>query len=272
MWLALLLAAAPAEAARAHSLLTYVAADYAAAVGDGGEVLSRLELDEQRLFAGDAADDLRAAGANDLASGTEQLIAKIAAAAAPREVVPLAQALAARIAQRFRLSMLPRRAPNLESGRALYQQACAACHGAAGTPHVEHLELSTRPTAFASRREVARLSPRRIYATVTFGVPGTAMPSFAEALDEDARWDLAYAVLLFAHPPEERRRGEALLKTLPRRPDWLQLAVRSDDQLRAGLSQSPFPAEDREAVISAVRAGFAGAASPVRTAGASRGQ
>src|ERR1700693_3885842 len=102
MWLALLLAAAPAEAARAHSLLTYVAADYAAAVGDGGEVLSRLELDEQRLFAGDAADDLRAAGANDLASGTEQLIAKIAAAAAPREVVPLAQALGARVAQRLR--------------------------------------------------------------------------------------------------------------------------------------------------------------------------
>jgi high-affinity iron transporter len=270
MWLALLLAAAPAEAARAHSLLTYVAGDYAAAVGAGGEVISRLELEEQRIFAEDAAADLRAAGAKDLALSAERLGAKIASTAAPREVVPLAQALAARIAQRFRLSMLPRRAPDLKKGRALYRQACAACHGATGTPDVEHLELSTRPGAFASKQEVARLSPQRIYATVTFGVPGTAMPSFAEALDEDARWDLAYAALLFAHPPEERRRGEELLRTLPRRPDWLQLAIRSDDQLRQGLAHSPFSLEDREAVISAVRAAFAGAAEPVTTAGASR--
>ena len=272
MWLALLLAAAPAEAARAHSLLTYVAADYAAAVGPGGEVVSRLELDEQRIFAGDAASDLRAAGAMDLASRAEQVMAKIAAVAAPREVAPLAQALAAEIAQRFRLSMLPRRAPDLESGRALYQKACAAGHGAAGTPQVEQLELSTRPTAFASRQEVARLSPQRIYAAVTFGVPGTAMPSFGDALGEDERWDLAFFALLFAHPEQERRHGEDLLRNLPRRPDWLQLAVRSDDQLRAGLAHSPFSAEDREAVISAVRSQFAGAGPAVKTAGASRGR
>ncbi|HZR09438.1 MAG TPA: c-type cytochrome [Myxococcales bacterium] len=272
MWLALLLAAAPAEAARAHSLLTYVAADYAAAVGPGGEVVSPLELDEQRIFAGDAARDLRAAGAADLASGVEKVVAKIAAVAAPREVVPLAQALAAEIAQRFHLSMLPQRAPDLESGRALYRQACAACHGAAGTPHIEHLELSTRPLAFASRQEVARLSPQRIYATVTFGVPGTAMPSFGDALDEDARWDLAFAALLFAHPEGERQRGEELLRTLPRRPDWLQLAIRSDDQLRAGLSHSPFAAEDREALISAVRWASGSVPAPLKTAGASRGQ
>lgn len=268
MWLVLLLAAAPPEAARAHALLTYVAGDYAAAVGERGEVISPLELEEQRIFAGDAAGDLRAAGAEDLARGTEGLMAKIAAVAGPGEVVPLARSLAERIAQRFRLSMLPRRPPELKRGRALYRQACAACHGAEGTPRVEHLELSTRPTAFASKPEVARLSPQRIYATVTFGVPGTAMPSFAEALDEDARWDLAYAALLFAHPAAERRRGEELLRGLPRRPDWLQLAIRSDDQLRAGLAHSPFSPEDREAVISAVRASFAGASPPMTTAGA----
>jgi high-affinity iron transporter len=270
MWLVLLLAAAPPEAARAHSLLTCVAGDYAAAVGDRGEVISSLELEEQRIFAGDAVLDLRAAGAEDLARGTETLAAKIAAVAKPGEVVPLARSLGERIARRFQLSMLPRRAPDLRRGRALYRQACAACHGADGTPRVEHLELSTRPTAFASKAEVARLTPQRIYATVSFGVPGTAMPSFAEALDEDARWDLAYAALLFAHPPAERRRGEELLGTLPRRPDWLQLAIRSDDQLRAGLAQSPFSPADREAVISAVRAAFPGASAPIRTAGATR--
>ena len=273
MWLALLLAAAPAEAARAHSLLTYVASDYQAAAGPRGQVISSQELEEQRIFAGDAASDLRALGAADLAAQAERLRDRIAAVAAPREVVPLAEGLAAQVERRFQLSMLPRRAPDLSRGRALYRQACAACHGADGTPQVENLQLSTAPLAFSSRSEVARLSPRRIFAAISFGVPGTAMPSFAEALDEDARWDLAYATLLFAHPESERRRGEEILRTLPRRPDWLQLAVRSDDQIRAGLARSPFSPEDREALISAVRASFAGTQAPaLKGASASRGR
>ena len=268
MWLALLLAAAPVEAVRAHSLISYVAGDYPLAVSETGEVLSAQEHKEQLIFAEDAERDLRAAGAADLAEDASRLHARIAAAARPGEVSPLAAALAARIAQRYRVEMLPRRAPDLRRGRALYRQSCAACHGRGGTPRVEHLELSTRPTAFASPQEVARLSPQRIFAAIGFGVPGTAMPAFGEALDEDARWDVAYAALLFAHPPPQRRRGEEILRTLPRRPDWLQLAIRSDDQLRAGLAQSPLSAEDREALISAVRSAFA--EPKVTTAGASR--
>src|SRR5467141_3407553 len=158
-----------------------------------------------------------------------------------------------RIAQRFQLAMLPGRPPDLRRGRALYRQACAACHGADGTPRVEHLELPTRPTAFSSRQEVARLSPQRIFAAVSFGVPGTAMPSFSGAIDENTMWDVAFAALLFAHPREEQVRGEAVARKLPRRPDWLQLAVRTDEQLRATLSHGPFPPQEREALISAIR-------------------
>src|ERR671934_127556 len=163
----------------------------------------------------------------------------------------------ARVSARFQLALIPERAPDLRRGAQLYQQACAACHGADGTPRVAHLQLTTQPTAFSATEQVARLSPQRVFSAVTFGVPGTAMPSFSDALDDAARWDLAFAVLLFAHRPEERRRGEELVRKLPRRPDWLQLAVRSDDQLRAALQQSPFSTEDREAVIAAVRASFA---------------
>ena len=253
MWLVLLLAAAPPEAARAYSLVSYVAGDYAAAVGASGEVLSAQELDEQRIFAADAAQDLRNAGAADLAAQAERLGVAIAARTAPREVVSVAHALAERIAQRFQLTMLPRRAPDLIRGRAVYRQACAACHGAEGTPRVERLELPTRPTAFATREEVARLSPQRIFAAVRFGVPGTAMPSFADAIDEDEIWDVAFAALLFAHPPAEQRRGEDVARTLPKRPDWLQLAIRTDEQLRGTLAHSPFSPEDREALISAIR-------------------
>jgi high-affinity iron transporter len=269
MWLALILAAALPEAARAYSLLSYIAGDYPAAVDPGGALISRQELDEQALFASDAAQDLRSAGAEDLAAQAEHLRGRIAERVAPGEVVPLARALSASVSRRFKLEMLPGRAPDLRRGAALYRQACAACHGADGTPRVGHLELGTQPTAFSSRREVARLSPQRIFAAVSFGVPGTAMPSFSDALDEPARWDLAFSVLALAHPSAERRRGEELVRKLPRRPDWMQLAVRTDDQLRAALAGSPFSAEDREAVISAVRSAFADP--DLTTAGATRG-
>src|SRR5258705_7390096 len=253
MWLALLLAAAPPEIARAYSLLSYVVGDYAAAVGPAGEVISEQELDEQRIFAGDAARDLTAAGAADLAAQIERLGTRIGAKAPPREIVPEAQRLAERIAQRFQLALLPRRAPDLQRGRATWRQSCAACHGADGTPRVERLELPTPPVAFSSLREIARLSPQRILAAGHLRGPGTAMPSFGGAIDEDAIWDLAFAALLFAHPPREQARGEELARRLPRRPDWLQLAVRTDEQLRAALSRSPFTPQDREALISAIR-------------------
>lgn len=257
MFLALLLAAAPVEAKRAHALLRYVADDYASAVGPGGEVLTPQELEEQRIFASEAAADLRTAGAPDLAAQADELGARIAARGNPGAVVPRAAALSTRIAQRFRLEVLPAQAPDLKRGAGLYRQACAACHGADGTPQVTALELPTRPTAFSSKAEVARLSPQRIFNAITFGVPGTAMPAFGEALDETARWDIAYSALLFAHPAAERGRGESILRTFPRRPDWLQLAVRSDDHLRALLGRSALTAEDREAVLSALRGAFA---------------
>jgi mono/diheme cytochrome c family protein len=262
MWLALMLAVAPTEAARAYSMLAYVKGDYASAVGASGEVLSRQELDEQRLFAREAADDLRAAGAADLAAQVDQLAARVGQGAPPREVVPLAYELAARVAQRFQLALLPRRQPDLERGRTLYSRACAACHGSEGSPQVAALELSTTPTAFSSKQEIARLSPQRIFAAVNFGVPGTAMPSFAGAVDENAVWDVAYAVLLFARTAAEIRRGEEIARTLPRRPDWLQLAVRTDEQLRATLAQSPFTPADREALLSAIRSAWSEPALP----------
>jgi high-affinity iron transporter len=262
MWLALLLAAAPAEAQRAYSMLAYIRGDYASAVGASGEVLMQQELEEQQLFATEAASDLRAAKAADLATLADGLGGRIRSRAPPREVVALADALAASVAQRFQLEMLPRRTPDLERGRALYAQACAACHGTEGTAQTSALELSTRPTAFSSKQEVARLSPQRIFSAVSFGVPGTAMPSFAGAVDENAMWDVAYVALLFARAPAEISRGEEIARTLPRRPDWLQLAVRTDEQLRATLAQSPFTPADREALLSAIRSAWSEPARP----------
>jgi high-affinity iron transporter len=259
-FLALLAAAGSAareRAGRASALISYVAADYPTAVGPGGEVLSPEELAEQGQFVREAAAELRASAAEDLAGELDALALRVEARAAPAEVIGGAQRITARIAQRFDLAMLPRREPDLRRGQRLYRQACGACHGADGTPPpAERLPLPTRPVAFASRPETARMSPQRVFAAATYGVPGTAMPSFGETLGEDERWDLAFFALTLPHADRrERVRGERLLRKAPRRPDYLQLAVRSDDQLRAALSHSNLSPSDREAVLSAVRNG-----------------
>ena len=250
--MALLLALLLADAGRALALLQYIAGDYETAVSPRGEVISAQEWTEQAGFARDAAQEAPQIGAE-----IEKLAARIDAHAPPPDVVPVARELALLLSQKYRLSMLPPRAPDLRQGRALYRQACAACHGAMGTPATQRLELSTQPTAFASRAEIARLSPQRIYAAVTYGVPGTAMPSYADSIPEAQRWDLAYATLLFGHADRaERRRGEEILRKFPRRPDWLQLAVRSDDQLRRALGGSGMSEADREAVLTAIRSAW----------------
>jgi high-affinity iron transporter len=259
--LVLLAAADPAllnHAGRAAALVSYVAGDYAVAVGPRGEVLSPEELAEQGQFVREAAAELREAGSEDLARESDDLGVRIDAHAVPPEVIERAQRLSSRIAQKFGLAMLPPAQPDLARGARIYRQACAACHGAQGTPPTpERLPLSTRPPAFASKPEAARLSPQRIFSAATYGVPGTAMPSFADALSEAERWNVAFFALTLAHSDRrERQRGEELLRKAPRTPDYLQLAVRNDDQLRAALSHSGLTPADREAVLSAVRAAF----------------
>jgi high-affinity iron transporter len=251
--LLLLLAAALAphdHAERALGLLTYIAGDYESAVAPHGQVVSEEEFAEQTLFAREAANDLREAGADDLGSALSALADRVTAKAEPAEVILLARQLEARIEQRFQLKVLPPREPH--PARALYLQACAACHGANGVP--ARRDLSTMPPDLSSKTEVARLSPRRVFAAVTYGVPGTSMPSYGDTISLAERWDLAWYVLSLAHNSAlERKRGEALLARFPRRPDYLQLAVRTDEQLRKVLAGSRMSDADREAVLTACR-------------------
>ena len=251
--LALLLAAAltPHEhAERALGMLTYIAGDYESAVGASGRIISQEELDEQTLFAREAAGDLTEAGSNDLAAELSALGDRVAARAEPREVILLAKGLETRIEQRFQLAVLPPRAPH--PARALYLQACAACHGVNGVP--ARRDLSTLPPDLSSKTGVARLSPRRIFAAVTYGVPGTSMPSYSDTIPAAERWDLAWYVLSLAHKSSaEQKRGQELLAKLPRRPDYLQLAVRTDEQLRKVLAGSRMSDADREAIVTACR-------------------
>jgi high-affinity iron transporter len=262
MILSLSLAAAAARAQpgdaqplrRVVALLDYVRGDYARAVGEHGEVLSRPEHSEQIGFVEDAARELRAdvnGRGEDLAKRLDALRRRVEERAPPAEVAQAAQAVRDEIVQRFNVVLLPLRAPDLQRGAQVYAQSCAACHGADGHPN-RALGLETQPPDFQS--ETGPLTPQRIFSAATYGVPKTAMPAFDSGLTDEERWDVAFFVLSLAHPgasPHGLDLARAAL--VPTR--YADLAALSDDDLRGRFAAAGLAAPQQEEALAAVRGG-----------------
>ena len=101
----------------------------------------------------------------------------------------------------------PKATPELLArGKALYAQAkCAECHGEGGRgdgPSAEALQddfqRPIRPTDFTRGQLKGGGSVSDVYRTMTTGLDGTPMPSFADSMSDDQRWAIAYHVLSFS--------------------------------------------------------------------------
>jgi cytochrome c oxidase cbb3-type subunit 2 len=101
----------------------------------------------------------------------------------------------------------PRATPELLArGKALYAQAkCAECHGEGGRgdgPSAATLQDDFQrpiwPADFTRGQFKAGGSVSDIYRTMTTGLDGTPMPSFADAMSDEERWAIAYYVLAFS--------------------------------------------------------------------------
>ena len=178
------------DAQRLVTVLDYVSSDYARAV-QGGVVISPAEYDEQVKFVTDAhalaLSVLRPTAADAAGDPLLTWIARVEKAvtgkADPAEVARACQQAKAEAVTRFGLRTVPTETPSLDLARTLYAESCVACHGDKGdarTPRAE--ELDPRPASFREPARLAALSPYRVYNTLTFGVPGTAMASFEQLL------------------------------------------------------------------------------------------
>jgi len=101
----------------------------------------------------------------------------------------------------------PRGTPErLARGQALYAQAkCAECHGDDGRgdgPSAGSLQddfqRPIRPADFTRGQFKAGASVADVYRTMTTGLDGTPMPSFADSMTDEERWAIAYYVLSFS--------------------------------------------------------------------------
>jgi hypothetical protein len=116
----------------------------------------------------------------------------------PRTVAKTCARLLTDLAKAGRLMRRPPILPDLRRGAATYAVACAPCHGPPNGPlppaAAHMIPKPTKPNATLQ-------TPYEIFNRITYGGAGTPMPSFAEALPESARWDIAFYLFADLWPP-----------------------------------------------------------------------
>lgn len=191
------LAAADTDVRALLQLIDYVGVDYSEAVRDG-EIINAGEYEEMEEFAGHIADgvaELEPGPVRDaLIDGATRLGQGIAEKVDPAEIAALTQSLRQQLMNNFPLALTPRRAPDLRRAAGLYQAQCASCHGVEGHGDgIAGAGLDPEPTDFHDADRARQRSLFGLYNTITLGVSGTGMTSFAHLSDAD-RWALAFYV------------------------------------------------------------------------------
>ena len=221
-----------------------MAGDYGGAVADG-KVVDERELAEQLEVVAEArriADHLGGLGA--VIDGVRAVME----AHGPQTAVAAAVSRAeSELRARFDLADVPERTPSFERGREIFAEHCAPCHGATGFADTERAaQYTPRPANFHDPRVAGPLSPFRIFTTVRFGVPNTAMVPFSTFSDE-ARWSVAFYAATLDHAPAASGAPEARLFSLA------ELARESDDDLRAALREAGVEEARVEASLAVLR-------------------
>ena len=187
-----------ASARRVVAAASLAAKEYALGVTPaGGQIVLPEEVDEARLFIQQAQFDVPAlpsAARAAARSGLARLSGMLERLAPPDSVRLVADTVVARITEAAGgpklIEQLPSRAPSLERGAIVYRERCAECHGASGRgdgPKAKQLE-GPPPADLADPATMGATTPLEIFRRVAIGVPGTAMPEFADDLSADDRW------------------------------------------------------------------------------------
>ncbi|MCB5189382.1 cytochrome c/FTR1 family iron permease [Methylobacillus arboreus] len=201
------------KAQTAVHMLDYVSVDYPEFV-QNGEVLNPEEYEEQLEFATQSASLIAELPAVDqqaeLLKQAEKLRQQILAKAAGEAVSATANSLRLAVIQAYKITVAPKDIPDLNRGAQLFGETCAACHGATGHgdgPLAKGLE--PEPSNFHDQDRMRMRSIYGLYNTITLGVNGTPMQSYAQ-LPETDRWSLAFYVSTLRATGEQKTAGEQL--------------------------------------------------------------
>jgi high-affinity iron transporter len=244
------------EAKRLVAVLDYLGSDYKNAVQDG-KVVSQDEYQEMQEFAKrtqELLNQLKESDKGDKAGveGTIKSLAnQIEKKADAKTVAELANSAKAKLISTYKIVPYPKTLPSLASGKQIYDENCAQCHGVSGKgdgPGRETMNPKNPPPAnFTDPERMAGLSPFKAFNTANFGVEGTAMASFA-ALSEEQRWQVAFYVFSLRFSADSAKAGAALLQSQNVPSDLTTLATlatSSDEQLLEKLK--PYTTQQSQA-------------------------
>jgi high-affinity iron transporter len=213
-------------------LLQYLATDYERAV-QNGQIIDLFEYDEMQRFARNAIKIYQstAAAQRHTLNKLRKLEGLIAARAALPEIRKICDEAVASLVKENNLSVAPQRTPNLDYGKSLYQEHCTPCHGALGAGDGASADsLNPKPRDFTDPERMNACTPWQFYHAITFGVEGTAMPSFSEAWSPRLRWNLAFYLMTL------RRDFQPVAPATPQKFTLRDLATKSNAELTAPLT------------------------------------
>src|SRR5215831_8162814 len=230
------------EARKLVALLDYLGSDYKNAV-QGGKIINQDEFTEMQEFSKRTLELLNKIKETDKAdkAGVEpslkSLADQIENKADPKAVAELANGAKQKLMATYNIVPYPKQLPSLASGKAIYLENCAQCHGETGNgdgPSRATMNPNNPvPANFTDGEFMAGLFPFKAFNAVSFGVENTAMASFA-ALSEDQRWQVAFYVFSLRFSADSAKAGASLVQSKNVTSDLTNvstLATSSDEQL-----------------------------------------
>lgn len=204
------------RATQIWQLLDYMAVDYAGAVS-GGRIINAGEYSEMQEFSQAAERLLRELPDRPVTTALLQQAGQLKTAVenkvAENEVAGIARNLASALLAAYPVPLAPKKVPDLKHGAALYQAQCASCHGTEGRGDGPlAAKLDPAPIAFTDRERARERSLFSLHQSITRGVEGTSMTSFA-ALSDDDRWALAFYISTLAFQKDEQEASKAAWST-----------------------------------------------------------
>jgi high-affinity iron transporter len=252
-------AAGAAETLRqVAGILDYIGGDYRGAVGPDGALRNASEYAEQRALASDASALASQAGLPDndpLRATLSELTRALSDKRAPEAVERLCRQAREQIVTTHGVDLAPASVPTRAVAAQLYQsQGCNACHGDDGGAHTPTAAaLDPKPANFLDPERVATVSAHRAFHAISFGVPGTAMRSFA-TLNAAERWSLAFYVLSLRHVGADVASGKVAFEKAkqPAPADARGLSSLTEEELTAKLAPIS-DARSRDAALAYLR-------------------
>jgi high-affinity iron transporter len=190
-----------ASARRVIAATSLAAKEYALGVTPAGrQIVLPEEVDEAKLFVQQARFDIPSLPAQvrvAAGDGLARLAEMLERLAPPDSVRVVADALISRVTDAAGgprvIEQLPARAPSLERGAVVFRERCAECHGEGGRgdgPKAKQLK-GPAPANLADPATMGGTTLLEIFRRIAIGVPGTAMPEFADDLSAEDRWAVA---------------------------------------------------------------------------------